>query len=177
MKSHPTAKIWEARIAELSSSFKESFGHLSQEELERKPENGWSIADNLRHLIRINESYYPIFEQLKNNQLKLSLFGKWMHGLFGKMILKSVNPDRKKKIKTFALWEPVAVEKEGTTLDAFLSHQESFALELESLVSYIDEDPVIHSPANNTICYSLTMAIDIILTHEERHFNQAKELL
>ena len=178
MKGHPIIKEWEARVAELSASFKDTFGHLSQDQLELKPDTGvWSIADNLRHLIRINESYYPLFEQLKNNELRISKIGKWMHKLMGKMILNSVQPDRKKKIKTFNIWEPKSFDREGSTLDAFLSHQESFLLELESLNSFIDENPVLHSPANTSICYSLTQAIDIILTHEERHLNQAKELL
>ncbi len=171
-------KSWEERIASLSASFKEAFGHLSQDELEAKPDpKTWSIAENLQHLIRINESYYPIFEQLKNNELSLPFLAKSMHKMLGKMILKSVEPERKKKIKTFHIWEPQPVEREGTTLEAFLAHQESFALELESLHPFVEEDPVIHSPANANICYKLSTAIDIILTHEERHLNQAKALL
>lgn len=177
MENTALVKEWEERIVALSSSFKDAFGALSEAQLQQKPkETAWSIAQNLEHLIRNNESYYTVFENLKNNTLNLPILGKWMHKLFGKMILKSVNPDRAKKIKTFKIWEPEAVKKSGTTLDAFLNHQESFAVNLESLVPFVNEDPVIHSPANKTICFSLSMAMDIILTHEERHLNQALEV-
>ncbi|MEO0468227.1 MAG: hypothetical protein AAF206_01305 [Bacteroidota bacterium] len=35
---------------------------------------------------------------------------------------------------------------------------------------------IIHSPANANIVYKLDRAFDIIVVHEERHFEQAKEV-
>lgn len=178
MEKNPILQDWEARISGISAEFQAAFGSLSQEQLEAKPSaEVWSIAENLQHLIRLNETYFPLFEQLKNHELKTPWLGRKLSGFFGTLIKKSVEPSREKKIKTFAIWQPQAQEREGSSLAAFMSHQERLALELESLGPLIDENPVLHSPANRNICYTLQQAVDIMLTHEERHLNQAKGLL
>jgi len=41
----------------------------------------------------------------------------------------------------------------------------------------LDKGTIISSPANKNIVYKLEMAFDIITTHEQRHFEQAKEVL
>jgi hypothetical protein len=42
---------------------------------------------------------------------------------------------------------------------------------------FVERDVVISSPANRNIVYKLKTAFDIIMSHEQRHFEQAKEVL
>lgn len=165
-------------IDELTACFTGQFGHLTKEQLNWRPDTEtWSIAQNIEHLIKINESYTPILEKLNTNQLTLSWVAKWnwLCRQFGNMILKSVDPDRKKRIKTFSIWEPQINEQEEHLLSDFIKHQEQLKNQIKAF-SHLQKQ-VIHSPANKNIVYPLGHAFAILVKHEKRHFNQAKEVL
>lgn len=50
---------WTNQIDQTTNDFVQTFGSLTDEQLNWKPdEKTWSIAQNIRHLILINESYY-----------------------------------------------------------------------------------------------------------------------
>ena len=172
-----------SRIAQIdltTEAFRKQFGSLTAEQLNWKPnESQWSIAQNIDHLIVINESYYPIFEKLRSGNLKTPFVGKvgFLVSLFGKLILKGVQPDRKQKMKTFPIWEPSKSEISGNILERFEAHQTSLKDEIQSLSPYIEKRAVIFSPANNRIVYRLDTALDIIISHEKRHLEQAREVL
>ena len=62
-------------------------------------------------------------------------------------------------------------------LEKFSKHQAKLKLEIELTEELIETGAVISSPANKNIVYKLQTAFDIIVTHEERHLEQAKEVL
>ena len=99
-----------------------------------------------------------------------------MVDFFGKIILKSVLPDRKRKMKTFPKWEPSYSRINGDILQQFEHHQGELKSLIESSKDLIEKGAVISSPANKNIVYSLKSAFDIIVTHEFRHLEQAKEV-
>lgn len=167
------------RINKVSNQFKEVFSPLSYEQLNFKPSaNIWSIAQNLDHLIKINESYYPTLDSIINQTFKKPFVGNFtfLVQYFGTYILKSVGADRKKKISTFPVWEPIQSEIDDA-LNRFLSSQEDLKDYIENCSDYLGQNISISSPANSVIVYTLDTAFDIIITHQERHFQQAKELL
>lgn len=85
------------------------FSELIHDQLNWKPNSQtWSIAQNLEHLIKVNETYYPVLSALKNGVYKKPFLGNFdfIVSFFGKTVLNAVNPDRKKKMKTFSIWEP-----------------------------------------------------------------------
>jgi hypothetical protein len=171
---------WNDRIHWITDTFGERFGKMTVEELNWKPsESGWSIAQVIKHIIVTNRSYFSIFEQVKNNTFKTPWIGKipWIPDLTGRMILSYVQPDRKKRSKTARLWEPSRSQIKGDLLDRFKDHQLELLRWIRILSEYTDRDLIIHSPASKMIVYPLPMAIEIIITHEERHLNQAREVL
>ena len=167
------------QIDQVSQSLKDEFEGLSADQLNWKPDaSTWSIAQNLDHLIVINESYFPIFADIKSGNFKppfIARFG-FITRFLGNSILKSVRPETQKKIKTFSIWEPSQSEIEGDILNRFLDHQKKLNGEISSLESYADAGLIICSPANKHIAYPLKQAFDIILTHEMRHLKQAKQI-
>lgn len=166
------------RIDRITSDFKLSFGTLTQEQLNYKPDSStWSIAQNIDHLIVINKTYFPIFDGLIKGQYSAPVLGKlgFMVRFFGRFILQSVRPDRKQKIKTFPIWEPGNSEL-SHELDHFEEHQEELKVKIKSLEKFLGKKTVINSPASRKIVYTLDKALDIICTHEERHLVQANEL-
>lgn len=173
-------KHWIEQIDKTTTDFKALFGHLTTAELNWKPNpTTWSIAQNIDHLIVINQSYFPLLADLKEGKFKrpfIARFG-FIVSFLGKMILSAVNPDRKKKMKTFAIWKPSESKITADILDRFSQHQDRLKQEIEATKGFVQKGAIIYSPANKNIVYTLETAFDVITTHELRHLEQAKEIL
>ncbi len=175
-----TAEKWTRKIDEITTAFKKEFGKLSVKRLNWKPNaQTWSIAQNMDHLIVINESYYPILKQVRENTHKLPLIAKldFVVNLIGKTVLKAVHPDRRRKIKTYSIWEPHTTELGADIIDKFDKHQSDLKKLITESMDLVEKGTIISSPANRNIVYKLETAFDIIVTHEQRHLEQAKESL
>ena len=156
------------------------FGELTDERLNWKPNpNTWSIAQNLEHLIVVNETYYPVMDSLIAGTYKAPFIAKFglIASLFGRIVIKAVQPDRQRKMKTFPIWEPSNNEIQGDILIRFEEHQSELMQKIENVKKFAAQGTIISSPANRNIVYKLETAFDIIVSHEERHLEQAKEIL
>ena len=80
-------------------------------------------------------------------------------------------------MKTFPIWEPSTSEISGDIIDRFSRHQEALKHLIESSEDLVAAGTVISSPANKHLVYKLETAFDIIIAHEQRHFEQAREVL
>ena len=171
-------KNWSKQIEENTQNFVDTFGGLSMEQLNWKPNaNTWSIAQNIEHLIVINKTYFPVIESIRNGKYKKPFIAKFgfIVAFFGKTILQAVQPDRKKKMKTFPIWEPSKSAIPEGILDRFKAHQSELQQIIENSRDLIEKGTIISSPANKNLVYKLETAFDIIVTHEQRHFQQSKE--
>lgn len=171
---------WNTIIDQTTTDFTDAFGSLNERQLNWKPNaQTWSIAQNIHHLIVINETYYPVLEALHEGSYTLPFMGKmgFMVSFFGKMILGSVQPDRKRKIKTFPIWEPAQSDLPPDLLARFAGHQEELKSRIAGAADLLGQGAVISSPANGAIVYKLETAFDIIVAHERRHLAQAREVL
>lgn len=168
------------RLDELTLKFEKAFELLSEDELHWKPDDEtWSVAQNLEHLILINESYFPVIDRLRNKDHKKPFTARlgFLVNFFGKAILKSVQPETTKKTKTFSIWKPSEDNESKETLARFMEHQQKLKMKIINSEDLLKQNAVISSPANHKIAYTLDAAYKIILAHEERHFQQAKKLL
>ena len=171
---------WTSQLDKITKHFIADFGSLSAEQLNWKPNpQTWSIAQNIDHLIVVNETYYPALTSLKAGTYKTPFMGKigFMVSFLGKTVLNAVNPDRKKKTKTFPVWEPSVNEIKDDILRRFENHQAELKQKIEASKELIEKGTVISSPANRNIVYKLETAFDIVVSHEQRHWKQAKEVL
>ena len=166
------------RIDAITLAVVSRFSEMSVAQLSTKPSpDRWSIAEILRHIIQVNESYLPTIESLKAGTYAPPFLAKWgwFVRVIGKEILKSVHPSNRRKTKTMRIWEPRRGKEDSSVIDDFKAHQEQLKRWLEELQVYADAGQVISSPANVNIVYTLATAMDIIVTHEERHLMQAIE--
>jgi len=173
-------KDWASELDAITEQFLTSFGGYSSEQLNWKPNyQTWSIAQNIDHLIAVNESYYPVLVSLNEGTHKTPFIAKFgfMVSFLGKTILKAVNEDRKKKMKTFPIWEPTAGDLDGGILQRLEKHQTQLKRHMEASLDLINKGVVISSPANKNIVYTLEAAFDIIVSHERRHLEQAKQVV
>ena len=182
-KSNKTMKTkiqeWLQRIDQITAAFNNYFGQMTNEQLNSKPNAAtWSIAQNIDHLMVINNSYLPAIEEIRAGKQKLGRLSKldFMTRFFGNFILKSVGPSRKRKMKTFPVWEPSKSDVEGDILAKFTEHQENLKKLIASSEDLLTKGTLIASPANKNIVYKLEVAFEIIVMHEQRHLAQAKEI-
>lgn len=178
--NHYFMQNWISQINQTTSDFRQHFGGLNGSQLNWKPDaQTWSIAQNIDHLIVINNTYKPTIEAIKNGTHKVPFIGKlgFMTSFFGKMILNAAQPDRRRKMSTFPMWEPSSSDISDDILAQFTRHQEELKGMVNSMKDYIPKGIVISSPANPNIVYKLEKAFDIIVAHERRHLEQAKEVL
>ena len=168
------------RLDEITLKFKTEFGQLNKAEIHHKPNAAtWSIAQNLEHLILINQSYFPMIDRLRDKSHKKPFTARFgfLVNFFGKTILKSVQPETTKKTKTFSIWKPSETQVSEEILAKFLEHQDKLRQKIVESEDLLEKNAVISSPANPKIVYKLEAAFKIILAHEERHFQQAKRQL
>jgi hypothetical protein len=170
---------WLDDLDEITAQFSRSFGSLSPDQLNEKPApDRWSVAENILHLIKLNKSYFPIIDSVKEGGYKTPFIGRFnvITSFLGNMIYNSVLPDRKRKIKTFTVWEPEKSDIDGQIITTFRQHQEELKRKIADLT---DEELQISisSPANKYIVYKLHRALDLIVQHERRHYVQAKEVV
>ena len=173
-------KKWTSQIDIITENFVTEFGTLSEALLNWKPNpQAWSIAQNIEHLIVVNETYYPVLTSVKAGTYKTPYIGKigFMVSFLGKTVLNAVKPDRKKKMKTFPIWEPSVSEIKGDILSRFENHQNMLKHHIETSKELVEKGNVISSPANRYIVYKVETAFDIIISHEQRHLEQAREVL
>ncbi len=169
---------WINTIDKNTTAFIEHFGNLTNQELNWKPNpETWSIAQNINHLIRVSKSYFPLLEKLRaEKKEKRSNISEQVKAT-GEFLLQSVQPNREQKIKTFAIWEPSLKDIKNDMLSEFSNHQVQLKMEIENSSELIENEVVIASPANQEYEYPITDAFDIIVVHQQRHLEQAKEVL
>lgn len=172
-------EVLTTELGRITEAFADRFGHLGPEELNWKPDaKTWSVAQNADHLIVTNESYYPVIESLRAGTYRLPFIARFgfLTNFFGKTILQAVDPSRKRKVKTFSIFEPSSSEIDGEIIERFCRHQEELAEWMAGCEDLVEAGTVIASPASRKIVYKLEAAFRVIVTHEWRHFEQAKEV-
>lgn len=170
---------WFKHIDTITNIIESEFGELTNVQLNQKMNpQAWSIAQIIEHLIIINSTYFPIAHALNNGTYSVPLIGKisFIPKFLGKALLKSMKGNRSQKTKTFPIWEPSQSEIDGNIILRFKKHQEELKNIIEQCEHHIKANAIISSPANTYIVYPLSMAIDIIIAHEFRHIEQAKEV-
>lgn len=173
-------KLLAEKIDRITAEFFQNFGELNTEQLNWKPSpQVWSIAQNIEHLLLVNESYYPvIWKAFKNNdQLPFHARIEFVVRYIGKSLLAAAGPNNKRKVKTYKAWQPDTGIVGSDVLRRFIEQQASLKQLLKNSKILFEKGRLISSPVNSNIVYPLEMAFEVLVVHEERHLNQAKEVL
>jgi len=156
------------------------FKSLSENQINWKPnKQNWSIAECIDHLAITNKLYLAEFEkQFSKEQIKTDCsVTKAKHRLLSKFIIKSVNPDNIKKVKTFPVFMPSKSKYRKDVFDYFFEIQNNL-INLVSSAKDLDFNKyVMSSPAAKIIKENFCDVLEIIRLHDRRHFNQAQKLI
>ncbi|MEQ8583763.1 MAG: DinB family protein [Marinoscillum sp.] len=173
-------EAWIEEATYIPEKIDRHFSGLDEQILNQKPAvNKWSIGELLDHLMVTNTLYFPRFEKIIAHEHS-NPFGArftYLSSFFGQSIFKSVHPENPRKIKTVRKFQPV---KKVFTLDKIKEFKDHHAvlMDFAHKTDAVDHKKIIiTSPASALIFYSLEDAFRIILAHEQRHIQQAVQLL
>jgi len=167
-------------VGSISRSARERFGRLSPAQLNWKPgADRWSIGQCLDHLLTANEPYFSIFERVAKGEKKNTLWESMplFPGLFGGLLIKSLDPSSARKLKAPKAFEPASSDIDGRIVEKFSAQQERLSKAFRALEGKNLDVIKITSPALKLITYSLRDACTIIVVHEQRHLQQATNVL
>jgi len=157
-----------------------TFGHLNAEQINWKPSaDQWSVAQCLEHLIATNRQLVAVFDQTINGSRQAKFLERLpiLPGLWGRMMIKVVAPEGKRKFKA----PPGAVPSSSTIdphiVNQFAANQQEVIGKIKAVESMNPERIIITSPFAGFITYSLLDAARIIVAHERRHFAQAARVM
>lgn len=178
MKAEVSKLIAEAKL--ISDMAKSTFGNLSTEKINWKPNaKSWSIGQCFEHLIVTNNLYFPKIQKVIDGKHRNNFFSKipFVPDLIGILMRNSLNPDQKRKMKTFKIFEPAVSNISETVIKNFARNQEKFIEIIEALKDIDIHKIKIAEPLSVALNIRLSDAFEILLMHEKRHFRQAERIL
>lgn len=155
------------------------FGQLTAAQLNWKPApESWSVAQCLDHLITANREMFPPMTAAASGTHKASLWESMpiLPGLMGKLMVKSVSPQAKQKLKAPAKIKPSASTLDAQIVARFIDQQREVAEQLKRLTEVEADRIVMTSPLAGFVTYSLLDAARLIVAHERRHLAQAQRV-
>lgn len=168
-----------AALKNIAAEAKSTFGQLSPSQLNWKPSaERWSVAQCFDHLLNSNKGYFPVIDDVLAG--KKQTFWQSMPvlpRLGGKFLLKFVDPASTRKVKAPKRFEPAQSDIGASVINDFIEQQTKIAGKMQETGHLDLERIVITSPAASAITYTLMDAYRIIVSHEQRHFQQAKRVI
>jgi hypothetical protein len=155
------------------------FGGLSAAQLNWKPSPaGWSVGQCFDHLIATNRTFFADMERVAAGQHKTSLWGRVspLSGLFARMILKSLDPEKGRKTKAPRVFAPAASDIAPDVVEQFEKHQGELAARMRATAGVDLARTIVTSPVAAVATYSLLDAYRIVVAHERKHFEQARRV-
>jgi uncharacterized damage-inducible protein DinB len=170
---------WTYQIDLTTKKFTDAFNFLTTEQLNWKPDAEiWSVAQNIAHIILLNKSYFEKFENIKQGTNKIRFTARLRYWLrFTQNPIKPyTNTSRIKRAKTYGFWEPAKTDYSHSILSDFQLQQAEFKNYIDELKN-VSGKTLLPYPGDKFLVFSLESAFDLLIEHEVRHYNQAKELL
>lgn len=157
-----------------------AFGGLSARQLNWKPApEQWSVGQCFDHLIKTNQGFFAELEQLARGGRGGTAWERLspLSGLFGRLILKGLAPASGRKFKAPRGLAPSAGDVEPGVISRFAAHQSELADLMSRAAASADlKKTVVTSPVSKFVTYTLGDAFRIVVTHERRHFEQARRV-
>ncbi|NNE99988.1 MAG: DinB family protein [Pyrinomonadaceae bacterium] len=164
------------KVDTIARKAKETFGGLSSAQLNWKPDaENWSVGQCFDHLIRINSAYFPELKSIIEGGRKQTFWetSSPFSGYIGRWLYKSLSPKAERKLKAPKMAEPAASDISPRIIEDFSKHQLELADKFRQMEDLDTKKIIITSPFIRGVTYSLFDACRIIVTHEQRHFEQA----
>lgn len=158
---------------------REAFGRLSAAQLNWRPSAGeWGVGQCLDHLITTNRCFFPDIERVAAGAYKSSAWARVspLSGLFGRMILKSLDPEKGRRTKAPRVFLPAPSDVPADVVERFARHQRELAERMRATAGADLRGTKVTSPVSALATYSLLDAYRIVVAHERKHLEQARRV-
>jgi len=88
-----------------------------------------------------------------------------------------LNPEQKRKMKTFQMFEPTKSNISETIIEDFIENQQKLIEIIEACKSFDVHKIKISEPVGAALNLRLDDAFEILAMHEKRHFLQAERVM
>jgi hypothetical protein len=167
------------QLDEIAADARQVFGGLSAEQLNWKPApEQWSVGQCFEHLIVTGQFFLRTLDKILAGERQSSAWEKWspLSGFFGRMIIGAMQPDARRKFKAPARVRPASSAVGADVLEGFADGQRRLAERMRATGKMDVEKLIITSPIARFVTYNLMDAYRIVVTHERRHFEQARRV-
>ncbi|HKE89110.1 MAG TPA: DinB family protein [Gemmatimonadales bacterium] len=155
-------------------------GSLSEEEFNWPPAPGsWSIGQCLQHLANGTDEVLPALDLAIRmaNERQWMAQGPVRYGLFARMMVKSMEPPVKWRMKTNRIFEPA---RETLRRDAVLAEltasRERILQRVRQSVGLDLKRAIVVSPVSRLIRVPLGAYLAFLAAHDRRHLWQARQV-
>ena len=143
------------------------------------PSRGWSVAQCIDHLNVTARTYLPKLDEGIAEAIRRGLYGEgpFKYNWFGRMFVRSQEPTTKLKFKAAKVFLPAASRPRQETLAAFRAYQVQFVDRLRQANGLDLARARVKSPAASFISLPLGSGFALMIAHERRHLQQARNVL
>lgn len=179
--NYPTLSLTEV-VAELSAIARDTesaFGPLDQGQLNWRPAaTSWSVGQCLDHLLTVNREMFKSIDAAMDGSRPPTVWQRLpiLPGVFGSMLIKSQMPEAKRKFTAPRKAVPSASAIDPRIVERFIAYQHDAATRIRSFDGRDVARIIMVSPFVSFITYSVLDGCRLIVTHERRHFEQARRV-
>jgi DinB superfamily len=169
-----------SELEKISESSRRIFGKLSAKQLNFKPSaKNWSIAQCFEHLIVTNNLYFPNIQKVIDGKHRNNFFSKipFSTNLIGVLMRNALNPNQRRKMKTFKIFEPTVSDVSEMIIEDFAENNQKLIEMIEACKDLEIHKIKIAEPLSVALNLRLDDAFEILVMHEKRHFLQAERVL
>lgn len=177
--THEQARGLSAELAAVSKQARALVSGLNSAALtERPPNGGWSVAENLQHLLLTADAMLPRAATAVARLEAESRKAKTPSGvgLMGWLLLKALEPPARMKSKTAQPFEPLSVGDPSTLLERLEAANQQLGRLIVRADGLAASTVKVVSPFNAKVTYNLYAAFRIMLCHSRRHLWQAEQV-
>ena len=157
-----------------------TFGRLDGHQLNWRPDAAkWSVAQCFDHLLNANRAMFRAIDAAIEPSAPRTFWQRLplLPRLFGHILVRSQVPDAKRKFSAPAGAVPAASTIDAGITERFIAHQHEAAAHVQTFAHRDTGGIIMVSPFVSFITYSVLDGCRLIVTHERRHFEQARRVI
>jgi DinB family protein len=155
------------------------FGRLDERQFNWRPDRAsWSVAQCFDHLLNVNREMFQAVDAATDCARPRTVWQRLpvLPGVFGRMLIRSQAPEAKRKFTAPRKAEPASSAIDPRIIERFVAHQHETAARVLALDGRDVARIIMVSPFVAFITYSVLDGCRLIVTHERRHFEQARRV-
>jgi len=168
-----------AELSAIARDTQSVFGLLDEQQLNwRLDATSWSVAQCFDHLLNTNREMFQAVEAAMDGSRPPTLWQRLpvLPRVLGRMLIKSQMPEGKRKFTASRKAVPASSPIDPRITARFVAHQHEVVARVRSLEGRDVARIIMVSPFVSFITYSVLDGCRLIVTHERRHFEQARRV-